>query len=77
MFFFYSMQVLNSRIEAEKEGIHIPSSIEEYCIKHKPLSQSDANIDVCDDWYDDDDDYEEQEDDEECFDNDDSGNEDQ
>ncbi|XP_047139928.1 ubiquitin-conjugating enzyme E2 R2 isoform X1 [Hydra vulgaris] len=72
-----SKQVLNSRLEAEKEGIHIPSSIEEYCIKHKPHSQSDSNIDICDDWYDDDDDYLEQDDEEECFDNDDSGNEDQ
>ena len=81
----FRKQVVASREAATKEGIVIPSTIEEYCIKHKPIGSqsSDTNIDLCDDWYDDDDyddddDEEDDDDDEEddyCFDdNDDSGN---
>ena len=74
---------MKSRADAELEGIHIPSSVEEYCIKHRPIGSqsSDTNFDLCDDWYDDDD-YDEDDDNDdhdvenECFDADDSGTED-
>jgi len=69
-------QVSKSRSDAEKEGISIPTTVEEYCIKTKPESQSSENfMDLTDDWYEDMDEYDDY--DEECFDNsDDSGNED-
>lgn len=73
----FRKQVAQSRADAEKEGIRIPSSIEEYCIKHKPIGSqsSDTNTDLIDDWYDDDDYDDDDDDDVECFDdNDDSGN---
>lgn len=72
----FSKQVSKSRADAEKEGIKIPSTVEEYCIKHQPIGSSSDNIDLCgDDWYDDDD-YEDDDDDEDnnYSDNDDSGN---
>jgi len=70
-------QVGKSRTEAEKEGITVPTTVEEYCIKTKPESQSSENfMDLTDDWYEDIDD-DDDDNDEECFDNsDDSGNED-
>ena len=75
--FFLRKQVSKSRSDAEKEGIHVPTTIEEYCIQTKPESQSSENfMDLTDDWYEDMDDYDD-DNDEECFDNyDDSGNED-
>jgi len=79
-FFVSRKQVAQSKEAAAKEDIAIPSSIEEYCIKHKPIGSqsSDTNIDLCDDWYDDDD-YDDDDNDDDgeydCFDdNDDSGN---
>jgi len=78
-----SKQVAKSKVDAEKEGIKIPKTVEEYCIKHRPVGSqsSEASADLCDDWYEDDDyeyDTDDDENDEnECFDNiDDSGNED-
>jgi len=72
-----SKQVAASRAQAEADGVLIPSTVEEYCIKHQPIgSTSSDNMVLCDDdWYDDDDDdYDD--DDVLCSDNDDSGNED-
>jgi len=75
-----SAQVLDSRTKAEAEGVVIPSSVEEYCIRHQPItSTSSETFELGDeDWYDDDDyDYEEDDDDDVlCSDHDDSGNED-
>jgi ubiquitin-conjugating enzyme E2 R len=70
-----SKQVAASRAQAEADGVLIPSTVEEYCIKHQPIgSTSSDNMVLCDDdWYDDDD-YDD--DDVMCSDNDDSGNED-
>ena len=70
-----------SRADAEAEGITIPKTVEEYCIKHKPIGSqsSETQVDPLEDWYDDDD-YDEDDDEEDnsdCFNNeDDSGNED-
>ena len=76
----FSKQVAQSRAEAEAEGITIPKTVEEYCIKHKPIGSqsSETQVDPLEDWYDDDD-YDEEDDEEnsDCFNNeDDSGNED-
>ena len=73
-------QVAKSKEEAQKEGIAIPSSIEEYCIKHKPIGSQSSDTCIDDDWYNDDDfdldDDGDDDDDYDCFDdNDDSGNE--
>lgn len=73
-----SKQVAQSKIDAEKDGIIIPSTVEEYCIKHRPIgSSSSDNVDLCDDdWYDNDYDYDEDDDDDEVMTcSDDSGNE--
>ena len=77
---FYRKQVAASCEAAKKEGIIIPSTIEEYCIKHKPIGSQSSDTNIDDDWYNDDD-YEDDDDDDEdddyCFDdedNDDSGN---
>ncbi|KAI1301655.1 Ubiquitin-conjugating enzyme E2 R1 [Halotydeus destructor] len=69
-------QVASSRKEAELEGVKVPLTIEEYCIKHKspPLDTLDSEIG---DFYDDDygDDMDDDEDDEDFDDdNEDSGN---
>lgn len=76
-------QVAKSKEEAKKEGINIPSSIEEYCIKHKPIGSQSSDNCIDDDWYNeddfgiDDDDDDDDVDNSDCFDdNDDSGNED-
>ncbi|RWS26479.1 ubiquitin-conjugating enzyme E2 R2-like protein [Leptotrombidium deliense] len=71
-------QVLASRLEAEKDNVTVPTTIEEYCIKHKSKPQEvDAHLtDFYDDDYDmdDDDDEDEDENDEFNEDNEDSGN---
>lgn len=35
-FFFYRKQALQAKLEAEKEGIVVPLTLEEYCLKPKP-----------------------------------------
>merc|ERR1719317_1266441 len=52
-----SKQVAASRAQADADGVVIPSTVEEYCIKHQPIgSTSSDNIMCDDDWYNDDDD---------------------
>jgi len=70
-------QVSASRREAEKDGVTVPLTLEDYCIKTKP-KPSEGSVDMTDfydDEYDDPDD-EDDEDDEEDYndDNEDSGN---
>jgi len=70
-------QVTASRLEAEKEGVHVPTTIEEYCIKHKKPTPADTFDSDMADFYDDDfgDDMEDDEEDEDYQDdNEDSGN---
>ena len=71
----FRKQVAASRAEADKDGVVVPTTIEEYCIKHrsKPVVE---DVDILTDFYDDD--YDDG-DDEECpddynDDNEDSGN---
>lgn len=56
----------------------IPTTVEEYCVRHNPTSTS-SETDFVDDWYDeemeDSDEFDIDDDDGDCLDNDDSGNE--
>lgn len=70
-------QVLASRMEAEKDNVVVPTTIEEYCIKHsaKPSETETDMTDFYDDDYGDDmDDNDEEEEEEYNDDNEDSGN---
>lgn len=71
----FRKQVTASRLDAEKDNVVVPTTIEEYCIKHKdkPAETDTDMTDFYDDDYDfDDDDDEENE--EYNDDNEDSGN---
>jgi len=73
-------QVSASRLDAEKDNVVVPLTLEEYCIKHR-TKETEAESEMTDfyddDYMDDDDDDEEEEEDEENVykeDNEDSGN---
>ncbi|XP_037758246.1 ubiquitin-conjugating enzyme E2 R2 isoform X2 [Lepidochelys kempii] len=69
-------QVLATKAEAEKDGVKVPTTLAEYCIKTKVPSNDNSSDLLYDDLYDDDiDDEDEEEEDAECYDDDDSGNE--
>ena len=67
-------QVQRSKMEAERDGIKVPITVQEYCVKSKPIkSDSDDLADFYDDDYADDVD---DDDDDECMEySEDSGNE--
>merc|ERR1711879_713279 len=46
-------QVQASRSDAEKDGVVVPTTMEEYCMKAKPLRPAQDSIEM-DDFYDDD-----------------------
>lgn len=50
-------QVENSRREAESDGIHVPTTLQEYCQQYKPQTQSSSSYDLGDDILDGDDEY--------------------
>ncbi|XP_023571704.1 ubiquitin-conjugating enzyme E2 R2 isoform X2 [Octodon degus] len=65
-------QVSATKAEAEKDGVKVPTTLAEYCIKTK-VPSNDNSSDLL---YDDDvDDEDEEEEDADCYDDDDSGNE--
>eukprot|EP00096_Caligus_rogercresseyi_P014084 TRINITY_DN661_c0_g1_i2.p1 TRINITY_DN661_c0_g1~~TRINITY_DN661_c0_g1_i2.p1 ORF type:complete len:247 (-),score=64.32 TRINITY_DN661_c0_g1_i2:792-1532(-) len=66
-------QVHASRSEAEKDGVVVPTTMEEYCLKPKPRPANPDNVDI-DDLYDDEDCY--IDDDDEYEEEDDEGNDD-
>ena len=49
----YRKQALATKEDAEKDGVHVPLTLQEYCVTFKPVDTS-SNIDVVD-FYDDDD----------------------
>lgn len=59
-------QVENSRLEAEKDGIKVPTTLEEYCQRQKQPTTS-ASSEYCDDFYDDDYQYQDDDDDDDEF----------
>ncbi|EDO31189.1 predicted protein [Nematostella vectensis] len=68
-------QVQRSKIDAEKDGIHVPTTVQEYCVKAKPTK---SDSDDFNDFYDDDyaDDLDDDDDDDDCMEySEDSGNE--
>lgn len=75
-------QVAASRLEAEKDNVVVPTTLEEYCIKHKSLPNEGEHemTDFYDDDYDmedddeEDDDADNEDDDDYKEDNEDSGN---
>ncbi|XP_078286970.1 ubiquitin-conjugating enzyme E2 R2 isoform X1 [Rhinoraja longicauda] len=69
-------QVLSTKAEAEKDGVKVPTTLAEYCIKTKVPSNDNSSDLLYDDLYDDDiDEEEEEEEDADCYDDEDSGNE--
>lgn len=65
-----------TKAEAEKDGVKVPTTLAEYCIKTKVPSNDNSSDLLYDDLYDDDiDDEDEEEEDADCYDDDDSGNE--
>ena len=53
IFFLCRKQVQASRTDAEKDGVVVPTTMEEYCMKAKPLRPAQDSIEM-DDFYDDD-----------------------
>ena len=51
-FFCCRKQVAASRLDAERDGVVVPTTMEEYCMKAKPPQSPQENIDM--DFYDDD-----------------------
>ncbi|XP_067870400.1 ubiquitin-conjugating enzyme E2 R2 [Heterodontus francisci] len=68
-------QVLSTKAEAEKDGVKVPTTLAEYCIKTKVPSSDNSSDLLYDDLYDDDIDEEEEEEEADCYDDEDSGNE--
>lgn len=72
----FRKQVSATKAEAEKDGVKVPTTLAEYCIKTKVPSNDNSSDLLYDDLYDDDiDDEDEEEEDADCYDDDDSGNE--
>jgi len=70
-------QVLATKADAEKDGVTVPTTLEEYCIKAKPKLQTDSediDFDDFDDFDDDDDDLDDDDDEDAATDPEDSGN---
>ena len=69
-------QVSKTQQEAERDGVKIPLTMEEYCIKSKPKPpEDDMNDFLCDDYADELDSEESDDDDDLIADSQDSGNE--
>ena len=71
----FRKQVSRTKLEAEKENIKVPTTVEDYCVKSRPSRSEPEDFT---DFYDDDyaDDVDDDDDDDDCFDySEDSGNE--
>lgn len=62
-------QVIASKADAEKDGVVVPTTMEEYCLKPKPPPSVQDNIDI-DDFYDDEDCFIDDDDDDDLDDDD-------
>ena len=74
-FHIFRKQVQRSKLEAEKENIKVPTTVDEYCVKSRPSRSEPEDLT---DFYDDDyaDDVDDDDDDDDCMDySEDSGNE--
>ena len=48
IYFIFSKQVQASRLEAEKDNVVVPTTMEEYCMKAKPLKPAQDRYVQCD-----------------------------
>lgn len=74
-----SKQVLSTKVDAERDGVKVPVTLDEYCVRTQVQPTDDGYNLLYDDYCDDEDleDEEDEEDNEDCcYDDDDSGNED-
>ncbi|XP_032381118.1 cell division cycle 34 homolog a [Etheostoma spectabile] len=71
-------QVVATKAEAERDGVKVPVTLDEYCVRTQVPPTDDGSNLLYDDYYDDEELEEEDEDDNEdcCYDDDDSGTED-
>lgn len=72
IFNYLRKQVLATKADAERDGVKVPTTLAEYCVR-TPVPAPDEGSDVFYDYYDDDD--VEDGDSDCCYDEDDSGNE--
>lgn len=71
----YRKQVLATKAEAERDGVKVPTTLAEYCVRTRAPPTDEGSDLFYDDYYDDED-LEDNNDDEDCcYDEDDSGNE--
>lgn len=72
----YRKQVLATKAEAERDGVKVPTTLAEYCVRTRAPAPDEGSDLLYDDYYDDEDLEDEDDDDEDCcYDEDDSGNE--
>ncbi|CAK6955429.1 hypothetical protein FQN60_013322%2C partial [Scomber scombrus] len=71
-------QVLATKADAERDGVKVPITLDEYCVRTQVPPTDDGSNLLYDDYYDDEDLEDDDEDDDEdcCYDEDDSGTED-
>ncbi|XP_029286023.1 cell division cycle 34 homolog a [Cottoperca gobio] len=71
-------QVVATKADAERDGVKVPITLDEYCVRTQVPPTDDGSNLLYDDYYDDEEleDDDEDEDDDCCYDNDDSGTED-
>uniref|UniRef100_A0A669EU00 E2 ubiquitin-conjugating enzyme n=2 Tax=Oreochromis TaxID=8139 RepID=A0A669EU00_ORENI len=72
-------QVVATKADAERDGVKVPVTLDEYCVRTQVPPTDDGSNLLYDDYYDDeelDDDDEEEDDEDCCYDEDDSGTED-
>lgn len=69
-------QVLATKSDAERDGIKVPVTLDEYCVRTQVPPTDDGSNLLYDDYYDDEDLEDEDVDEDCCYDDDDSGTED-
>lgn len=74
MCLFYRKQVLATKAEAERDGVKVPTTLAEYCVRTRAPPTDEGSDLFYDDYYDDED-LEDNNDEDCCYDEDDSGNE--
>lgn len=70
----YRKQVLATKAEAERDGVKVPTTLAEYCVRTRAPPTDEGSDLLYDDYYDDED-LEDNNDEDCCYDEDDSGNE--
>lgn len=78
LFLSHRKQVLATKADAERDGVKVPVTLDEYCVRTQVPPTDDGSNLLYDDYYDDEELDEDDEDENEdcCYDEDDSGTED-